>query len=182
MKHPARWIAVGIGVVIVAFSVVLATQVGNDPRADAKKSQLAGRDAPEFEVTTLDGQTVTETDLAGKATIVNFWNTWCIPCREEAPALTKFYERHADDPDFVMLGIVRDDTRAAVERWVRNRGDEWTIVTDPGGNAALAFGTRGQPETFAISPDGLVVGYQFGPSSVADLETLLAAARGGSGA
>jgi hypothetical protein len=53
---------------------------------------------------------------------------------------------------------------------------------DPGGDAALAFGTRGQPETFAISPDGLIVGYQFGPSSVDDLDTLLAAARGGAGA
>ncbi len=68
---------------------------------------------------------------------------------------------------------------AAVERWVRNRGDEWTIAMDEGGSAALAFGTRGQPETFAISPDGLIVGYQFGPSSVADLEALRAAAAGG---
>jgi cytochrome c biogenesis protein CcmG/thiol:disulfide interchange protein DsbE len=178
MKHPARWIAAMVGVVVVAFSVVLATQVESDPRADAKASQLAGREVPEFTVRTLDGQVVSDADLAGKATIVNFWNTWCIPCREEHPALTTFYDRHAGEPDFMMLGIVRDDTRAAVERWVRDKGVAWTIAMDPGGAAALAFGTRGQPETFAISPDGLVVGYQFGPSTVRDLEVLLAAARG----
>jgi hypothetical protein len=74
---------------------------------------------------------------------------------------------------------VRDDTKAATERWINKHGDDWTIATDPGGKAALAFATRGQPETFAISPDGVIVGYQFGPSSVDDLEQLLSAARGG---
>ena len=179
MKHPARWTAGGVAMVLVLLAVVLATQIGSDPRADANKSHLAGGEVPDFRVTTLDGEEVTDADLAGKSVIVNFWNTWCIPCRQEAPALQAFYAKHADEPDFVMLGIVRDDSRAAAEKWVADRGDEWTIATDPGGNAALAFGTRGQPETFAISPDGLVVGYQFGPSSVADLDTLLSAARGG---
>jgi len=178
MKHPARWIALGVVVVLVAFSVVLATQVGNDPRKDAKTSHLAGKAAPKFTIQTLDGDTVTSRDLAGKAVIVNFWNSWCIPCRQEHPELTKFYARHNDDPDVALVGIVRDDTKAAAERWVKKYGDDWTIATDPDGKAALAFATRGQPETFAISPDGVVVGYQFGPSSVDDLEQLLSAARG----
>jgi len=179
MRHPARWIAGGVAVLLVALAVVFASQIGNDPREDANRSQLAGKDVPKFRITTLDGQTLTRADLAGKATIVNFWNTWCIPCREEAPDLQKFYAKHAADADFQMIGIVRDDNRTAVERWVKSRGDDWTIAMDPGGNAALAFGTRGQPETFAIGPDGLIVGYQFGPSSVEDLDTLLAAARSG---
>ena len=178
MKHPARWIALGVVGVLVAFSVVLASQVGNDPRKDATTSHLAGRPAPKFTVETLDGETLTSADLAGKAVIVNFWNSWCYPCRQEHPALTQFYARHADDPDVALVGIVRDDTKAATERWVEKHGDDWTIATDPGAKAALAFGTRGQPETFAISPDGVIVGYQFGPSSVADLETMLRAARG----
>ena len=179
MKHPARWIALGVAVVLVAFSVVLATQVGNDPRADANKSHLAGKTAPKFTVETLDGTTVSSGDLAGKTVIVNFWNSWCIPCQQEHPALTQFYARHNDDPNFALVGIVRDDTKAATERWINKHGDDWTIATDPGGKAALAFATPGQPETFAISPDGVIVGYQFGPSSVDDLEQLLSAARGG---
>ena len=181
MKHTARWIALGVAVVLVGFAVVLATQVGNDPRADANKSHLAGKTAPKFTVETLDGTTVSSGDLAGKTVIVNFWNSWCIPCQQEHPALTQFYARHNDDPDFALVGIVRDDTKAATERWIKKHGDDWTIATDPGGKAALAFATRGQPETFAISPDGVIVGYQFGPSSVDDLEQLLSAARGGSG-
>ena len=179
MKHRARWISLAAGLVVTVFAVVLATQVGNDPRADAKKSHLSGRPVPKFTVETLTGQTLTTRDLAGKAVIVNFWNSWCIPCQQEHPALTQFYARHNDDPNFALVGIVRDDTKAATERWINKHGDDWTIATDPGGKAALAFATRGQPETFAISPDGVIVGYQFGPSSVDDLEQLLSAARGG---
>jgi len=179
VKHPARWIALGVAAVLVAFSVVLATQVGNDPRSDAKKSHLAGKAAPRFTVETLDGETLSSRDLAGKAVIVNFWNSWCIPCQQEHPALTQFFAHHDHDPDFALVGIVRDDTKAATQRWVEKHGDDWTIATDPGGKTALAFATRGQPETFAISPDGVIVGYQFGPSSVDDLEQLLSAARGG---
>jgi cytochrome c biogenesis protein CcmG/thiol:disulfide interchange protein DsbE len=179
VKHPARWIALAVGVVLVAFAVVLATQVGNDPRKDAKESHLSGHAVPKFAVETLDGETLTSRDLAGKAVIVNFWNSWCPPCQQEHPALTEFYARHNDDQNFALVGIVRDDTKAATERWIKKHGDDWTIATDPGGKAALAFATRGQPETFAISPDGVIVGYQFGPSSVDDLEQLLSAARGG---
>ncbi len=179
MRYPARWIAVAVAGVLVVLVAVFASQIGSDPREDASESQLAGKDVPKFRVTTLDGEQLTKADLAGKVTIVNFWNTWCIPCRQEAAALQQFYAKHADDPNFLMLGIVRDDTRAAVDRWVRDRGDKWTIAMDQDGSAALAFGTRGQPETFAITPDGLIVGYQLGPSSVADLEALRAGAAGG---
>jgi cytochrome c biogenesis protein CcmG/thiol:disulfide interchange protein DsbE len=180
VKHTARWIALTVAVVLVGFAVVLATQVGNDPRKDANRSHLTGRTVPKFSVETLDGDTLTSRDLAGKSVIVNFWNSWCLPCQQEHPALTQFYARHRDDPNFAFVGIVRDDTKAATQRWIEKYGDDWTIATDPGGKAALAFATRGQPETYAISADGVIVGYQFGPSSVDDLEQLLSAARGGS--
>ena len=68
MKHPARWIAGGVAVVLVALTIVFATQIGSDPRKAASQSQLAGREAPKFRVTTLDGERLTRGDLAGKAT------------------------------------------------------------------------------------------------------------------
>jgi hypothetical protein len=77
-----------------------------------------------------------------------------------------------------MIGVLRDDTHESGQSWARERGLDWILVTDPGGKAALDFATRGQPETFAISTDGVVVGSQMGPVTVDNLETLLAAARG----
>lgn len=178
MKHPTRWIALAVAVVVALVAVVLATQVGGDPREDATKSQLVGEAAPSFTVRTLDGEKVSTADLAGKAVIVNFWNTWCAPCRAELPDLREFAAAHAEDPDFEIVGIVRDDSKRAVEDYEPGRAIDWTIGIDPGARAALAFGTRGQPETFAITPDGVIAGAQIGPSTREDLETLLDAARG----
>jgi cytochrome c biogenesis protein CcmG/thiol:disulfide interchange protein DsbE len=179
MRHPIRWIALGVAVVVVTVGIVLATQVGDDPRAEATRSQLVGDAAPKFTVRSLDGTSLSRADLRGRAVIVNFWNTWCAPCRAELPDLQRFWARHRDDPDVAFVGIVRDDPERAVRDYVAAEGIDWTIAMDPSAQAALDFGTRGQPETFAISPDGLIAGAQIGPSSLEDLETLLAAARGG---
>jgi cytochrome c biogenesis protein CcmG, thiol:disulfide interchange protein DsbE len=178
VSHPTRWIALGVALVVVVVGVVLATQVGGDPRADATRSQLVGAEAPRFDVRPLEGGTLTRADLAGRAVIVNFWNSWCAPCRAELPALKRFWSRHRDDPNVAFVGIVRDDTERAAREAVVADGMGWTIATDPDAKAALDFGTRGQPETFAITPDGVIAGAQIGPSSVEDLETLLAAAQG----
>jgi len=179
VKHPTRWIALAVAFVLVGVGVALATQVGGDPRSDQKRSQLVGDPAPRFAVRPLDGGTLTRGDLAGRAVIVNFWNTWCVPCQDELPALRRFADRHRDDPTVAFVGIVRDDAESAVREYVEAEGIDWTVAMDPGARAALAFGTRGQPETFAITPDGLVAGAQIGPSTEADLETMLTAAQGG---
>jgi len=179
VKHPARWIAGAVALVVVVFGVVLAVNVGNDPAADAQQSPFLGKSVPAFDLPTLDGGTVSNESTAGKAVIINFWNTWCTPCRQEAPALEKFYEQHAGDTDFVMVGIVRDpqESNKAIKAYVNDNGVKWTIALDPGNQAALDFATRGQPETLAVSPQGTVVASKYGPMSVAELETFLVAAR-----
>jgi cytochrome c biogenesis protein CcmG/thiol:disulfide interchange protein DsbE len=178
VRHRARWIALGAGLVVAVLAVVLATQVGTDPRADANKSHLLGENAPAIDLPTLDGSHVRSSDLAGKTVIVNFWNSWCIPCQQEHPALVEFYRRHAADPAFAMIGIVRGDTASAVRRYVNEEGVPYAVALDPDARASLDFGTRGQPETYAISPDGVIAGTQYGPSSVAQLEAMYRAARG----
>jgi len=178
-RNPVRWVALGVATGVAVLAVTMALVLGTDPRADQLRSRLVGHAAPTFDLPALGGHRVSSASLAGKAVIVNFWNTWCIPCREEHPALVAFYQRHVQDPDFAMVGIVRDDTDAAVRAYVRVEGIKWIIALDPSSKAALDFATRGQPETFAISPDGVIAGARIGPSSVADLEVMLAAARGG---
>jgi len=177
VKHPARVVALAVALVVVVFGVVLALNVGSDPEQDAKQSHLVGQAAPAFNLPDLAGGRVTLADTAGKATIVNFWNTWCIPCQQEAPALQKFYSEHANDTDFEMVGIVRGDEKSTVENYVRDEGVHWTIALDPANQAALDFATRGQPETYAISPGGVVTAAKYGPMSTAELETFLASAR-----
>jgi cytochrome c biogenesis protein CcmG/thiol:disulfide interchange protein DsbE len=177
VKHPARIIALAVALVVVVFGVVLALNVGSDPQEDAQQSHLVGKPAPAFDLPNLAGGRVKLADVAGKAAIVNFWNSWCIPCQQEAPALERFYEQHKDDADFTMIGIVRDDTTDDVRAYVQRNGIGWTVALDPDSVAALDFGTRGQPETYAISPRGFVAAAKLGPMSSKELELFLDAAR-----
>jgi cytochrome c biogenesis protein CcmG/thiol:disulfide interchange protein DsbE len=179
VRGRVRWIALGVGVVVALFGVVLALNVSSaEPNTNQGRFTGSDEPAPPFTVTKLDGSTLSLADLAGKSVVVNFWNTWCAPCKQDAPALAEFYDRHKDESDFAMVGIVRDDTTQAVRDYVQRENVGWTIAFDPKSKAALAYGTTGQPETFVIGPDGRVAGEQFAAVSVDNLETMLRAARG----
>jgi len=177
MKHPARWAALGVAVVVTALAVVLASQVSTNPQAQEQQSRLVGQSEPPFAVRTFTGQTLSSASLAGRAVLVNFWNSWCIPCQQELPALKTFAAEHAGDSSVVLLGILRDDTVDAARPYAEAEGISWPLASDPGATLSLSFGTRGQPETYAISPGGQVVGSEFGPASVRNLDTLLSAAQ-----
>lgn len=176
MRHRARWAALAVAVVVAGFGVVLATQVSTSPAY--RGGPILGKAAPAFDLADLDGGRLRLSELSGRTVIVNFWNTWCVPCEQERPALAEFHARHADDPDVALVGIVRDDTEKAVRDYVAEHGIGWRIGW--GGRmpqAAIDYGTTGQPETFVISPGGVVVGKQLSRVTVADLEEMLAAGR-----
>jgi cytochrome c biogenesis protein CcmG/thiol:disulfide interchange protein DsbE len=169
-------IAVAAGVAVLA--VVLALTVSTDPQAELNTSRLVGKQAPEFSVDGLDGRPITSAGLAGKTVLVNFWNSWCIPCRKEYAALASWYRRNRRSSDVELLGIVRDDSRDAVRSYVQDEHVDWPVAFDPGAKAALDFGTRGQPETYAIGPDGLVAASVFGPVTPRVLDRMVATAQG----
>jgi cytochrome c biogenesis protein CcmG/thiol:disulfide interchange protein DsbE len=103
-----------------------------------------------------------------------------VPCLEEHDSLAAFQQEHASDPDVRLVGIVRDDTKAAVDAYVKAQHVDWTVALDPGDKASVAFGTRGQPETYVIGPDGVVVAAKYGPISTAELDAVVARAQGAS--
>ncbi|MCB0972965.1 MAG: TlpA family protein disulfide reductase [Actinobacteria bacterium] len=170
------WTIAGVAALFVlAILALMVVSLGNDPRADNQR--LENKAAPRFLLNTVDGQVVDSAELLGGVVIVNFWNSWCVPCRQEHPDLVKFYDLHASDPDFTMVGIVRDDSESAVREFLVANQTPWIIAFDPDARASLDFGTFGQPETYAIDADGIVRASFFGPASVADLEQMLTKAR-----
>ena len=174
MKYPFRWVALAAGVAVLLFSIVLAVNVTTDPRAELNTSRLLGKPAPEVALTRLDGTPVTSADLVGKTVIVNFWNSWCAPCKEELPILRQWYAAHHTDDSVVMLGIPRDDTPGNIRDAAATDGVKWTVANDQGArDAALSFATRGQPETFAISPGGTIAASFLGPVSISVLDRML---------
>ncbi len=134
--------------------------------------------APAFTLVTLDGDTIRSTDLAGKVVVVNFWATWCIPCRAEMPSMQHLHERHAGD-DLVVLGVSVDVGGAGpVRAFLEERHITYPVgrVTEP---LRRAFGgIAGIPTTFVIDRHGIVrhrvVGYFAPPALEASVSRLLA--------
>ena len=160
--------ALFVGLVIV-FSSALGRSAQYDPVA------VLGKPVPVDHMVQLNGHSIDLKALRGKAVLVNFWNSWCQPCQQEAPALDTFYARHAKDVDFEMVGVVHDDTTSAVKQYVATEHIPWHIALDPGSQTALAFGTTGQPETYAISPEGVIVAKRVGAASVNDGDAVVPA-------
>jgi cytochrome c biogenesis protein CcmG/thiol:disulfide interchange protein DsbE len=176
IKHPARVISLSVGVVLVAFAVLLASQVHVTPSFTG--GNVLDKPVPAFDLPSLTGgSSIRSADLQGKIVLVNFWNSWCIPCQQEHAALTQFYAEHRNEHDFEMIGIVRDDTASAARGWVQDHHDGWDFVTDPQGQTALQFGSTGQPESYMINPNGVIVGVQRSPVTVANLDEMLAEAK-----
>jgi cytochrome c biogenesis protein CcmG/thiol:disulfide interchange protein DsbE len=179
-RHRVRWIAFAVALVLVGFAVVLAVRVGKGRQEASVPRLVVEHDvAPAFSLQGLDGKPITSSALKNKTIVVNFFNSWCIPCRQEAPALKAFYAAHRADPDFAMVGVIIDDEASTMRDYVRTEGIAWPVGVDPRGRASVDFGTTGQPETYVIAPDGVAVCGTLGPSAQQQLEAWLTAARTG---
>jgi cytochrome c biogenesis protein CcmG/thiol:disulfide interchange protein DsbE len=94
-------------------------------------------------------------DYRGRWVLVNFWASWCVPCREEAPALERFQQRHGDG-GFTILGIDSRDLTGDGRAFVRRYGLTYPQLRDGDGDLAHEFGTTGVPENYLIDPQGKV--------------------------
>ncbi|HEX5984468.1 MAG TPA: TlpA disulfide reductase family protein [Solirubrobacterales bacterium] len=114
-----------------------------DPAPDGPMPRLEG------------GGTASLADYRGRWVLVNFWASWCPPCRDEAPALEQFQRQHAG-PRFTILGIASRDLSSDGLAFVREYGLTYPQLRDGDGSAADDYGTTGLPESFLIDPQGKV--------------------------
>jgi cytochrome c biogenesis protein CcmG, thiol:disulfide interchange protein DsbE len=171
------WIAVAVAVPVFLLVVVLAN--GKPAATRAVNSPLVGKPAPAIEGTTVDGASASLGGLKGKWVVVNFFATWCVPCRVEHPELIKFSDSHAASGDAAVLGVIYSDNAQAVKEYRDKEGGSWAMLTDPKGRVALDYGVAGVPESFLISPEGMVVAKLLGGVRAGDLDQLLYRARTG---
>lgn len=134
------------------------------------KTGTVGKPAAAFTLERLDGSgPLRLADYAGRVVIVNFWASWCIPCKQENPALARVWERYRAS-EVLLLGIVYQDSVEAARAYTAQMGNTWPSVVDGDGRTAFAYGVFGIPETFFIGPDGVIAGRHIGPI---DEETLI---------
>ena len=163
---------VGLGAGLVVAVAILASRLGKD--ATYVPTPLIGKPAPAFTLTRLDGTRVTNADLAGKPYVVNFWASWCVPCRKEHGALRAFWERYRDK-GVALLGVLYEDSPERARDFQQELGGDWPLFKE-NRQAVVDFGVRGPPETYVVDARGLIVTKVTGQVAAGQLEAVIAAA------
>ena len=168
-----RWAAIGVVILSVALALIFANRFGEDP--NLVPSPLLGQAAPSLTLPLLDGSgTFDAAALRDKVVVVNFFASWCLPCREEQPDLSAAANAFASR-DVVIVEIAYQDEADTALTFLDEfgRSEAAIYLADPGGRAAIAYGVFGIPETFFVAKDGTVVGKAIGATDALTLGTTI---------
>jgi cytochrome c biogenesis protein CcmG, thiol:disulfide interchange protein DsbE len=197
VEHGAlRWVARGAAIVVAAaFLALLAFGLatkGDDKTIDNALARSEATPAPNFTLDVLqrgsggnaklaramaDGR-VSLRELRGSPVVLNFWASWCIPCRDEAADLQVTWDTQRAD-GAIILGLNQQDITDDARGFIRDFGLTYPMVREGGGDTAHRYGNTGIPETYFISARGDVVGHVIGAASPNALSYGLEAARAG---
>ena len=147
-------------VLCLGLLAVLAKGFGSDPRK--VPFMLEGQAAPPFTLRALDsGMRVTSEQLKGRPMVINFWASWCGPCRMEHRVLEWGAREFGAQAQF--LGIVFEDTEDNAKQFLSEMGASFPQLIDQNSGVAVAYGVAGVPETYFIDSNGIILGKHVGP-------------------
>jgi DsbE subfamily thiol:disulfide oxidoreductase len=129
-----------------------------------KKTATVGLYAPDFEVTDVSSnRKISSSQLKGKVLFINFWASWCDPCREEMPSIERLFRHFMNNQNFVMLPILyRDDPQDGLY-YLKQNGFNLPLTIDTDGQAAKVYGVTGVPETYIVDKKGVLRQKIIGP-------------------
>jgi cytochrome c biogenesis protein CcmG, thiol:disulfide interchange protein DsbE len=154
-----------LGVLGATLKVKGVDQLALDPKGPA----------PDFTLPLLQGEgSLTLSDLRGHPVLLNFWASWCGPCKEEAPVLADGWRKWRDT-GVIFLGVDTRDARSAAIAFEQEYGVEYQSVVDENEKVNYAYGVTGFPETFFIDANGMIVGKYVGPMDTATLDAYVSA-------
>jgi peroxiredoxin len=135
------------------------------PPGEQKGRPAKGTPAPLFSLSDVNGKVWSLSALRGSVVVINFWATWCRPCREEMPSINALNEIMRERDDFVILEVLYQDDPAKAAAFMKKNGYGLTVVVDPGEKVADSYGIKGVPETFVIDKKGILRKNIIGPST-----------------
>lgn len=129
----------------------------------------AGQDAPSYRAATLDGGELSLAELEGSPVLLNFWATWCTPCRQETPFLQSIHERYRGQ-DLRVVGVSMDSpgTTGEIRTFAKRYGVTYTILHDAGSRGMDVFSIMGLPATYILDAEGTIRFVRIGPVSEQD--------------
>lgn len=138
-----------VGLVVVLPALILAGLLAWGFLAPGRAPQ---QEAPDFSLRLLGGGTLTSDDLRGEPVVLNYWASWCIPCREEMPLFEKMARRY-EDRGVHIIGVNYQDSVEGAQGFIDEIGVTYPIALDTQGTLASELGVRGLPQTFFIDRD-----------------------------
>ncbi|HLG23540.1 MAG TPA: DUF3179 domain-containing (seleno)protein [Candidatus Nanoarchaeia archaeon] len=162
---------ISIGIIIIIIVVIayieLSKPKDNIIVSDDKNTGIAiGKTAPDFELETLEGKKVKLSDYSGRKVILNFWASWCPPCREEMPEFQKISE---NNPDIAVLGVNLQESKEAVQSFTNKLGIKFSILLDPNSQVKNMYNVFTQPVTYFIDEKGKITDKKFGALTVEEI-------------
>lgn len=154
LKGHAAWKRWTMGVLLL-FGFALAMGYLLVPRSGRAAGVAEGALPPDFTLSTLDGKPVTLSQLRGKVVLVNFWATWCPPCRQEMPALVAAYKQFAG-PNVAFVAVNLQENPVTVAAFAEQYGVTFPIALDAGGKVTEQYSIIPLPTSFFIGRDGKV--------------------------
>lgn len=144
-------------VVAAGLVAVLGTALLRPAHNATTGGPLIGRAAPDFKLQTLDGSSLHLAALKGRPVVLNFWASWCGPCREEAPLFRDLSTRQAGGQGLAVVGVLFQEPREAAARsFIQEYALAYPHLRDPHSRTAIDYGVAGIPETFFIDAQGVV--------------------------
>ena len=165
---PHEWKSQTLGLVL---SVLLgagfagfhcASAASSDLFSTVKMTKLSGDVVTPFDLSSLDGTPVRSQDWIGKVVLMNFWATWCGPCKEEMPSLARLQERF-DPQQVAVVTVTTDVQRQGITQFLGHLGVKLPVLFDEDQEVSRSFMVRALPTTVLIAQDGRVVGRAVGP-------------------
>ncbi len=153
-------------VVAAAFAVVLLLDQdqasdGLSQDSSASSTGWVGTQAPDFKLSSMDGSLVSLKDLKGKAVVLNFWATWCIPCRTEMPELQHVYSERGNE-GLVILAVNVEESQGQVKEYLDEMQLTLPVILDRDGKVRESYRVLGLPSSFFIGKDGVIKAVGFG--------------------
>lgn len=164
-----------VALIIFVLLAVGLTVLAGSPRPDAPPvtSVRVGTVAPDFTLPSYEGDSVSLSHLRGKVVIINFWATWCPPCRTEKPRMEKLYQHFAERGDLEILAVnVEEDAQRALATYFQQHSFTFPVLLDSAARVQELYRVYRFPESFIVDRNGIVVDHVIGARDWDDPRTI----------